>query len=331
MQKILLGVIFLSIINQVNMCIRKIDRIAVSKRNYRDNDKKHYIHSHAQKEKTERISKEFANFCRSTYDIRHLHNVTEEHYRHFLATKSETTLGHQRNIETALQQLQKGLKIRAERYDKEPTVFMTERLTPPAERDENVTDRSYTPEEIEKIKSGVTDNTKTAIELMSNLGMRVHEAVAVKVENINFEDNRVSIIGKGGLYREIPFKDDFKAYLNDLTKSMDKSERLVKTAQNTVSDNCKKVADKIGVENWSGTHGFRHSYARNEINGTMTVEEKEKFVHCIENYAEGKRFDYGIDVEKDKLYVQMKSKMDQVHKYLGHGENRFDLALRYMR
>src|SRR5690625_1697469 len=169
----------MSIINDVYQCVRFADKIGQSKKEFRKNDKKHFIHSHSQKKKVLQVGKEFANFCRDNYAVRKLHNVKEEHYRHFLATKHNTTLGHQRNIETALQQLQRGLQERAEKYDKEFKPFMTERLVPTAERDENIADRSYTSNEIEKIKNGgVTENTKIAIELMSNLGMRVSEATS---------------------------------------------------------------------------------------------------------------------------------------------------------
>ena len=332
MQNFKKGVDFLSIINDVYQCIRQIDKIAVSKKKARTQGKKHYIHSHSQKRKVMTISKEFANFCRDTYNVKKLHNVKEEHYRHFLATKHNTTLGHQRNIETALQQLQRGLQERAEKYDKEFKPFMAERIVPTAERDENIADRSYTSNEIENIKNGgVTENTKIAIELMSNLGMRVSEATSVKVENIDFERSVVSVIGKGGLYREIPLENDFKQYLGHLTENMNKHERLVKTDAKTVSDNCKVIADKQDIKNWTGTHGFRHTYARNEVDRLMSIEEKQMFERCIENYASGKQFNYGIKKHENELYNSMKSKMDSVHKNLGHGKNRFDLALRYMR
>ena len=321
----------MSIINDVYQCVRFADKIGQSKKEFRKNDKKHFIHSKAQKEKVVLIGKEFANFCRDNYNVKKLHNVTEEHYRHFLATKSETTSGHQRNVETALQQLQRGLQERAEKYNKEFKPFMTERIVQTAKRVENVADRSYTLEEIEKIKSGVSENTRVAIELMVNLGMRVSEATAVKVENINFERDFVSVVGKGGLYREIPLENDFKHKLERLTENMDKHERLVKTTAKTVSNDCKNIAKKENVEGWTGTHGFRHSYARNEVDRLMSTEEKQMFERCIENYANGKQFDYAVRSEQRELYNSMKLKMDTVHKNLGHGKNRFDLALRYMK
>src|SRR5699024_5547748 len=145
------GVIFMSIINQVKRSIDFATRIGTSKKEYRKLGKKHYIHSKSQLEKTKTISCEFANFVRDNHKIKNLHEIKEEHKHHFLATKAHRTAGHQRNIETALQQLQKGMHIRAEKYNKEPTHFMTERLIPTAKRAEDAVDRSYTHQEIEKM------------------------------------------------------------------------------------------------------------------------------------------------------------------------------------
>ena len=89
-----------------------------------------------------------------------------------------------------------------------------------------------------------------------------------------------------------------------------------------------KVCKKLGIQN-TGTHAFRHTYARNRVDQLMTKEEKDLFQKCISRYVENKPFDYGV--KNRRLYNSMKSKMDQIHGELGHGKNRFDLAVRYMR
>lgn len=319
----------MSIINDVHQAIKHVDRIGVSKKQSRRNGDENYIHSYSQKTKVETIAKEFANFCRDNYDVKKLHEVSEEHYRHFLATKSDTTLGHQRNIETALQQLQKGLEVKAEKYNKEFKPFLSERLVKHAERGENVADRSYTKDEIEGIKEHVTDNSRIAVELMEKIGLRVSEACAVKTSDVDFERSLLTVKGKGGRERQIPLKNDLKGKLERLSERMGENERFVKTAAKTVSENCKSVANKLQLKNWTGTHGFRHSFARAEIDELMTADEKRMFDKCLRNYADGKRFDYAV--RERELYHSMKNKMDQVHKKLGHGKNRFDLAIRYMR
>ena len=61
----------------------------------------------------------------------------------------------------------------------------------------------------------------------------------------------------------------------------------------------------------------------------MTEKEKALFQSCLARYEEGRKFDYGV--HNRELYDSMKNKMDTVHAELGHGPNRFDLAVRYMR
>lgn len=106
-------------------------------------------------------------------------------------------------------------------------------------------------------------------------------------------------------------------------------ERLVPIKSGTVSDAVKKASEKLNVKNYTGTHAFRHTYARNRVNELMTKNEMNLFQRCLSQYLMGKDFNYGVH-DRD-LYNSMKSKMDKVHKEIGHGSNRFDLALRYMR
>src|SRR5690625_5203933 len=99
----------MSIINDVYQCVRFADKIGQSKKEFRKNDKKHFIHSHSQKKKVLQVGKEFANFCRDNYAVRKLHNVKEENYRNFLAIKHNLTLSHQRTIVSYLHQLKRSM------------------------------------------------------------------------------------------------------------------------------------------------------------------------------------------------------------------------------
>lgn len=322
------GVVFLSIINQVNMCIREIDMIGKSKREARKKGIKG-IHSYKTKKECLKISRQFANWVRSERGIRNLYEITEQEYRDFLASKSHTSLDYRRSIETHLRLLQEGLNKRAERYNKPKTYFCPEkRLIPPRNRLEGVSDRSLSLKDINAIKANVSPNTRNAVELMHNMGFRISGAVSLKVSDVNFEKGVVSVIEKGGRYREVPIPKHFEKTLAEMIKGKEPNERLVNVTAGTVQNEVKNVCKKLGIE-YTGTHAFRHTYARNRVNELMTKEEKELFEKCLVRYAEGKRFDYGV--HDRKLYDSMKEKMDRVHAELGHGKNRFDLALRYMR
>ncbi len=313
------------------MAIDEADKIGMSKKVARE-QKQRFIHSYNQKDKCEKIGYEFANFCRDNYKINKLFKAKEEQYQHFLNTKKETSKGHQRNIETALRLVQSGMQQRAEKFGKETTQFCTEeRLIPTATRNENVADRSYTSQEINDIKAHTSNNTETAVDLMSHLGLRLGETVHARKQNIDFERGIFHVVGgKGGKNRNVPISADYLQKLENITQNKEGTDQLVPTQATVISNDCKQAADKLNMQNWTGTHGFRHSYARGQINEKMTHEEKQLFDKCLSNYAENKSFNYAIRPEQKELYHAMKSKMDSVHHNLGHGANRFDLALRYM-
>ena len=318
----------MSIINQVNMCIREIDMIGKSKREARKRGIKG-IHSYKTKREVLKISKQFANWVRSERGIRHLHDLTEQEYRDFLESKSHTSLDYRRSIETHLRLLQEGLNKRAERFKKPKTYFCTKkRLIPPRNRLEGVSDRSMRLKDINTIKANVSLNTRNAIELMHNMGFRVSGAVSLKVSDVNFNKGIVSVIEKGGRYREVPIPKHFEKTLAGMIEGKGPNEKLVNVTTGTVQNEVNNVCKKLGIKN-TGTHAFRHTYARNRVNELMTKQEKDLFERCLSRYAEGKDFDYGV--HDRTLYHSMKEKMDRVHAELGHGKNRFDLALRYMK
>lgn len=311
------------------MCVREIDMIGKSKREARKKGIRG-IHSYKTKNEVLKISKQFANYVRDNFNVRKLFEVEKKHYEAFLMSKSDLSLDYQRSIETHLRLLQTGLNKRAERFGKPKTYFCTEkRLIAPRTRNEGVSNRSLSNRDINAIKANVSENVCNSIELMQNLGLRVGGSVSVKVENVRFDKGVVSIIEKGGRYREVPIPKEFKRTLAEMIKGKRADERLVPITKGTVSNAIKAVSKKLNIENYTGTHAFRHTYARIRANELMTTQEKELFERCINQYAANKDFDYGI--HNRKLYDSMKNKMDQIHHELGHGKNRFDLALRYMR
>ena len=257
--------------------------------------------------------------------------MTEEHYRAFMESKAHTTLDYRRGIETHLRLIQEGLQQRAERFGKEIPSFVPEkRLIASRGRLEGVKDRSYTPSDLRAVRDAVTPNTAHAMDLMLNLGLRVTESVQLRVEHIQGDYIVIQndTITKGGRDRVIPIPDGFKDDLLKMCEGKEPNERLVPVQASTVQMEFKDGCKRVGVA-CKGTHGLRHTYARNRVNELMNKDEKQMFSSCIERYAENKRFDYGVH---DKaLYESMVEKMDRIHGELGHGNGRFDLAVRYMR
>lgn len=315
-----------SITYQVEQCVREVDMIGRSKRDARREGKKG-IHSHKTKKEVLKIGKQFARWVRERYGVKNLHEINEQHYVDFLASKSHTTLDYRRSIETHLRLVQEGLQKRSDRFEKERTVFIPEkRLIESRGRLEGVSDRSYSEQEIQAIKQRVTLSTARSIALMRNLGLRVSESVSVRVKDVG--EHSVYIKGKGGRERYVSIPNHFRSELNALLGSKGANEKLVNVVERVVQNDLNKVCKELNIRS-RGTHGFRHTYARDRMGQLMTAEERTLFSSCMDRYAEGKSFDYGV--HNRELYNSMKTKMDLVHAELGHGKNRFDLAVRYMR
>jgi len=93
-----------------------------------------------------------------------------------------------------------------------------------------------------------------------------------------------------------------------------------------------REASKIAkIWTYTGTHAFRNKVLSGKSGKDMSVEEKRLMDKCLKNYAGGREFDYAIHDNRKELYNSMTSKIDEIHKDLGHGKGRYDLALRYMR
>lgn len=324
------GVKMASILGQVVQSVREIDMIGKSKSQARQRGIKG-IHSLKTKNEVLKIGKQFARWVRAEHGVKSLYDVNEQHYVAFLASKSHTTLDYRRSIETHLRLLQEGLTKRAERFDKPPVTFVPQkRLIASRGRTEAVKDRSYSRAEIERIQSAVSPQVAQGIELMSGLGLRVSEVVGLRVEHVQGDKIVIAndTITKGGRDRTIPIRSEMGQQLARLCDGRALSDRLIPMHPNSLQNAFKRGCERVGVVS-RGTHGLRHTYARERIQELMTVQERALFANCMERYVEGKRFDYGV--HDKELYDSVKAKMDAVHAELGHGKDRFDLAVRYMR
>lgn len=107
---------------------------------------------------------------------------------------------------------------------------------------------------------------------------------------------------------------------------------LVAVTANTVSSGVNRACLKAGIHHAGrGCHGFRHSYARRRFRVLATTEQKEMMASILENRLQNRKADYGIlSAEQKQLYQETVAVMNQVHSELGHGENRWALALVYL-
>lgn len=333
----------MSIVKEVSESIRAIDKIGQSKRMARQVGESG-IHSKKQKENTVSDCQNFVKWVRAEQGVKSLTGLNEQHYRMYLDYLNEKglTKGHMQNVETSLRLLEKGFKKLSEGVQGSASRFEgfcpSNRLVG-RQNGENVQNRAYNANEVEQIRANCSPEVQKAVDLMRGLGLRVKESVNVRVEHFVREVDgwwlRIKQGGgitKGGRFRNVPVPASFEERLEQLVQNKGQQERLVHVAQTTVRDGvhvaCQKAQIKQGGR---GTHGFRHAYARERFGQMATAEHRQMMLRILDNRSIGRKSDYGIHQQDKQLYGETKQIMDKVHGELGHGANRWELAMRYLR
>lgn len=333
-----------SIVFDVKMCLKEIDFIGMSKREFRA-ARIIGIHSLKQKEHSLSASQNFVKWTRDQYGVMRIYELTVEHYKAYLKylEKAGRSMGHRRNIETALRHLQAGLNARSLRFEKTNVTFVpTGRLTPSTVA--MVQNRSYSEEEFLLLLDFIPHTTKDAVLLMYELGLRVKESAKIRVEHfIKINENwqiyieKGNGVTKGGRFRQLDVPKHFEPELERMLNGKSPNDQLVNIKVDTIRKSVSKGLKKAGIEQRKrGCHGFRHAYARKRLQ-TLMEERNIKKGHemlqrILDNKENGKVADYGIFSPNDKsLFIAVRGVIDQIHSEIGHGKDRWDLAMVYMK
>ncbi|GGD29676.1 tyrosine-type recombinase/integrase [Pontibacillus salipaludis] len=336
-----------SIVHQVKSALKEIDQIGLSKRTARINDS-HGIHSIKQKDNTMSDCQNFVKWVKQQ-GVTKLYQLKEDHYRSYLdhLKKEKRSIGHQRNVETSLRHLQKAMNVRSSRFGREQVVWVPNKRITDWRELEPPKNRSYTVEEYKLIRENVPENSRRAVDLMRNLGLRVREACNVKKEHFepsrNGEGWQLNIkngkgVTKGGRFRKTPIPKHFERQLQQMLKNKGPEDRLVTVSTDTVRRAVNEACRKASIsQNGRGTHGFRHAYSRERLEELFVQrgigrEGPKMIARIMYNKEQGRNAWYGINTGHDKeLYGQVKNCIDQVHSEIGHGKDRWDLASIYLK
>lgn len=331
-----------SLKNQVVQALRTIDKIGTSKRQARKDGDKTGIHGTTYKDDVQGSSIRFVQYAKENYGIKNIFQLRPEHHKGYMAHLASKGLskGYMVNVESHLQKFQTGMAKMSEKLGKQPVTFFEGRTVSPGEK-EAPRDRSYTKPEIAAMMKHMSKGVATASRMGLNLGLRNREVCNLRVEHVQQrDDGRLEIriekgtgVTKGGRFRNVPVPKRYENELRGLIAGKQPGDRIIpiteKTMRNGVSIACKKA----GIPS-QGTHGFRHTYARERVQELIQerIPDREAEAHwgmqrLIENYRSDQRMDSGI--ERD-LYDDIKGIVDTVHSELGHGEGRWDLFAVYM-
>lgn len=128
---------------------------------------------------------------------------------------------------------------------------------------------------------GIRD--RLILEMLYATGMRVGELESVKINDINFSDNSIKILGKGNKERIVYFGEYAREILDlYLSKRKDKCEYLFinnhgnKLTSRGISYILNKTIDKTSLNTKISPHMIRHSFATHMLNegcDLLTVQE----------------------------------------------------------
>ncbi|MBQ1385830.1 MAG: tyrosine recombinase XerC [Erysipelotrichales bacterium] len=116
-------------------------------------------------------------------------------------------------------------------------------------------------------KEGLRD--RVAAELLYASGLRVSELVSLRIEDIDFHDRMIRVLGKGSKTRMVPFYDEIgdliQKYMNvrpDLTQEVLLENRNGKPlTSRTVQNILDKASENAGLTVHVHPHMLRHSFA----------------------------------------------------------------------
>ena len=160
---------------------------------------------------------------------------------------------------------------------------------------------SLTVEDIEKLRLACTDTRERAlIELLFSTGCRLSELVSINVDDLNFQDYSIRVIGKGNKERIVYFNDKAKVHIENYLKDKPgHSDALfvtckkpyVRVGPRGIQKIINKIADKAGFDKSVFPHLFRHSMATLTLqNGASIVTIQKLLGHSsvvtTEKYAE---------------------------------------------
>jgi integrase/recombinase XerD len=103
-------------------------------------------------------------------------------------------------------------------------------------------------------------------ELLYTCGLRIGEAVRLKVEDVNWEDSRLRVVGKGDKERRVYLKPYVQSHLCDHVAENDLSEYLFPGLEGHISASCMRTrfsgyVQEAGLPDDVTPHTLRHSAA----------------------------------------------------------------------
>ena len=140
---------------------------------------------------------------------------------------------------------------------------------------------SLTVEEIERLRISCIDKRERAIlEIFFATGCRLDEIVKINIEDLNFIENSIRVIGKGNKERVVLFNAKTKVYINEYLKDRKGNSNALFTSikqpyerlgRKGIRYVIKKIAKRANFDKSVFPHLFRHSMATIGLNNGASI------------------------------------------------------------
>ena len=241
----------------------------------------------------------------SEHTHKQVRDITLNDLRMFLYVECEGIKPSTANTKVAYLQSFFKWMVDEEIIDKDPSRKLTQVRLPKRLRN------SLTIEEIEKLRLACIDTRERALlELLFSTGCRLSEVVGINVEDLNYQELSIRVIGKGNKERIVYFNTKAKVHIENYIKERPGySEALFVTSKKPYKRvGCRgiqliinKIATRAGFDKSVFPHLFRHSMATLTLqNGASIITIQKLLGHSnvttTEKYAqanmENVKFEY---------------------------------------
>ncbi|MET1029590.1 integrase domain-containing protein [Domibacillus tundrae] len=164
----------------------------------------------------------FVKWAQAEHGVKRLNHVKEHHVRAYIEFKKSEGCGagHLRSIQLSLKHLQNGSEAYFSRFDRKIEAFVPKEYLANWKDVKAPENRSYKDKDFGAVKNGVSVNVAKTVDLMRGLGLRSSEALSVRKEHFQKDENgwklvigRGEGITKGGRPREVPVRKSFEPTL----------------------------------------------------------------------------------------------------------------------
>ena len=137
-------------------------------------------------------------------------------------------------------------------------------------------------EDIELLRcSCKTDRERCILELLFGTGIRLNELRQINVEDLNWQEKSITVVGKGNKERVVYFSPKTKVHIKKYLKvrPASNSNALIITSRNprnrlgnrAIQMEIKRIAKRAGIEYSVFPHLFRHSFATIGLNSGVSI------------------------------------------------------------